>query len=149
MALAVVVRLWARKKLVSPTRAAAGRAPLAGIRSRHTLVLAHRTVSRSPAPPAMAGIQGGLAFFIAPSMLIDAALYAGLGLILMKWKARRAAVLLLVLSGFAALVTAMNKLGLMSEGGTNIILALIVFWAAIWAVEATFKLHGKFARAST
>jgi hypothetical protein len=28
-------------------------------------------------------------------------------------------------------------------GGNNIILALIVAWAAVRAVEATFKLHGR------
>lgn len=96
----------------------------------------------------IAGIQGGLGFFIAPGMLIDAVLYAGLGLILMKWKARTAAILLLVISGFGAFVTVMNKLGLMAQGGTNIFLALIVLWAAIRAVEATFKLHGKFIKES-
>jgi hypothetical protein len=67
----------------------------------------------------------------------------------MKWKARTAAVLLLLLAGLAAVVTVMNKLGIMAEGGTNIILALIVLWAAVRAVEATFKLHGKFAKEST
>jgi hypothetical protein len=97
----------------------------------------------------VAGIQGVLGFFIAPSVLVDAALYAILGLILMKWKARTAAVLLLLLAGLAAVVTFMNKLGIMAEGGTNIILALIVLWAAVRAVEATFKLHGKFAKEST
>jgi hypothetical protein len=97
----------------------------------------------------VAGIQGALGVFIAPSVLVDAALYAILGLILMKWKARTAAVLLLLLAGLAAVVTVMNKLGIMAEGGTNIILALIVLWAAVRAVEATFKLHGKFAKENT
>ena len=97
----------------------------------------------------VAGIQGAIGVFLAPGVLLDAALYAILGLILMKWKARTAAVLLLLLSGLAALVTVMNKLGVMSGGGTNIILALMVLWAAVRAVEATFKLHGKFAREST
>lgn len=94
----------------------------------------------------VAGIQGAIVIFLAPSGLLDAALYVILGLILMKWKSRTAAVLLLLLSGLSAVVTVMNKLGLMSEGGSNILLALIVFWAAVRAVEATFKLHGKFAK---
>ena len=97
----------------------------------------------------LAVIQGALGVFIAPSMLVDAALYAILGLILMKWKARTAAVLLLLLAGLATVVTVMNLLGIMAEGGRNIILALIVLVVAVRAVEATFKLHGKYANVST
>jgi hypothetical protein len=62
----------------------------------------------------------------------------------MIWKSRTAAVLLLWFSGLGVSVAIM-RLGVMLERGANIILALIVLWAAVRAVEATFKLHGKFA----
>jgi hypothetical protein len=35
------------------------------------------------------------------------------------------------------------------EGGKNIVLALIVFWSAAKAVEATFKLRGRFKQEET
>jgi hypothetical protein len=44
--------------------------------------------------------------------------------------------------------TFLNKAAVISEGGSNIILALIVLWAGVRATEATFKLHGKFAKES-
>jgi hypothetical protein len=93
----------------------------------------------------IAGIQAAGGYFLAPSMIVDAVLFAALGLILLKWKARTAAIPLAILSGILVVVTILNKLGVISEGGTNIFLALIVFYAAIRAVETTFKLHGKFA----
>ena len=46
------------------------------------------------------------------------------------------------------IVTVANKLGENLGGGTNIFLAVIVLWAAIRAVEATFKLRGKFSAQS-
>jgi hypothetical protein len=94
----------------------------------------------------VAGIQVAIVVFLDPSFPNHAPFYAIFGLILMKWKSRTAAVLLLWISGLGVfLMTVMNKLGIMPEGGANIILALIVLWAAVRAVEATFKLHGKFA----
>jgi hypothetical protein len=38
----------------------------------------------------------------------------------------------------------MNKIGETVGGGNNIILALIVLWAAVRSVDATFKLHGRY-----
>jgi uncharacterized YccA/Bax inhibitor family protein len=92
----------------------------------------------------VAALQGGIGIFMAPAMLIDAALFAVLGGILLKWKSRTAAVLLLILSGMSFVVTILNRMGVMAEGGTNILLALIVTWVAVRAVEATFKLRGRF-----
>jgi len=96
----------------------------------------------------IAALQAVLGYFIAPSLIIDAVLYAVLAGILLKWKSRVAAVLLLLLGGAALVMTVLNKAGVTAEGGNNIILALIIFWAAIRAVEATFKLRGKFAEES-
>jgi len=93
----------------------------------------------------VAALQAGLGYFIAPSLIIDAILYAILAGILLKWKSRVAAVLLLLLGGGGLMMTILNMIGITSVGGNNVFLAVIVFWGAIRAVEATFKLHGKFA----
>lgn len=90
-------------------------------------------------------LEAIVGLFLLPELLFDAFLYFFLGLVLIYVRSRIAAVLLLLLSGAAVVVTFLNQLGIMDEGGTNIFLALIVFWAAIRAVEATFKLHGRLA----
>ncbi len=95
----------------------------------------------------VAAIQTGLGYFIATSLIIDGVLYAVLAGIMFKWNSRVAAVFLLVLCGFAAYITLLNRLGIASEGGTNIVLMLIILWAAIRSVEATFKVNGKYANA--
>lgn len=92
----------------------------------------------------VAAIQGGVGVFLSPDMLIDATLFAVLAGILLKWKSRIAAVLLLVLSVMAFIVTILNLKAIMAEGGTNIFLAAIVMWISVRAVEATFKLQGRF-----
>jgi hypothetical protein len=92
-------------------------------------------------------IQAALAYFVSPIMLIDAGMYALLGAILWKWNSRTAAVLLLLLGSASLIMTVLNRIGITSEGGQNIILGLIVLWVAIRAVEATFKLHGRFSTA--
>lgn len=93
----------------------------------------------------VAAIQGGIGVFLAPSLLVDAALLALLAAILRTWESRVAAVLLLLLSLGMVVTTTLTKLGMAQAGGSNIFLALIVLWAAIRAVQATFLLHGRFA----
>jgi len=97
----------------------------------------------------IAVLQAGLGFFIAPSLIIDAILYAILAGILLKWKSRIAAVSLLLLGGGALAMTFLNLVGVTALGGNNVILGLLIFWAAIRAVEATFKLQGKFSEENT
>ena len=92
----------------------------------------------------VAGIQVAIVIFLDPSFPNQAPFYATFGLILMILKSRTAAVLLLWFSWLAVL-TENVWLGVTSVRGANIILAPIVVWAAVRAVEATFKLHGKFA----
>ncbi|MBU3947437.1 MAG: hypothetical protein KJ882_03935 [Proteobacteria bacterium] len=92
----------------------------------------------------VAVLQGVLGYFIAPSIIFDAILYAVFAGILLKWKSRIAAVVLLFLSCAAIIMTVLNRFGVTAEGGNNIFLAVIIFWAAIRSVEATFKLYGKF-----
>jgi hypothetical protein len=93
----------------------------------------------------IAVLQAGLGFFIAPSLMIDAVLYAILAGVLLKWKSRIAAVLLLLLAGGALVMTFLNMIGATAMGGSNIILGLVILWAAVRAVEATFRLQGEFA----
>jgi hypothetical protein len=98
----------------------------------------------------VAGIQVAIVVFLDPSFPNPAPFYAIFGLILMIWKSRTAAVLLLWFSlvlwfSLLAVSGTIMRLGVMLERGANIILVLIVLWAAVRAVEATFKLHGKFA----
>ena len=92
----------------------------------------------------VAGLQAALSFLVGFSILIDAGLYAIGGFLLRRFNSRAAAVELLVLALLGAVVTVANKLGENLGGGNNIFLALIVLWAAVRAVDATFKLHGRY-----
>jgi hypothetical protein len=93
----------------------------------------------------LAAIQGLIGFFLMPGLLVDAMLLVVLAAALMKWHSRVAAVLLLLVSAGDAVVTLLNRLGVMSQGGRNIFLAAIMIIAAVRAVTATFKLRGAFA----
>ena len=93
----------------------------------------------------IAGIQGVVGYFLAPTLIYDAVILAVLATALLLWKSRVAAVLLLVMSTIILVTTVMSRLGIADMGGSNIFLALMVFWAGTKSVEATFKLHGRFA----
>jgi hypothetical protein len=93
----------------------------------------------------VAAVQGGIGVFILPDLIVDAVVLAALAFILMKWKLRTAAVLLLITASTMTVTTFLSKAGAM-EGGTNIGLALFALWAAARATEATFKLRGRFAK---
>lgn len=94
-------------------------------------------------------IAGGLfmilAYWYGSELLVNGIAYVVLGFLLRQFKSRMIAVLLLLL----AIVTALMALGIFSgrgfSGGLNIILAAIVVWVGVRAVEATFKLRGKYA----
>jgi hypothetical protein len=92
----------------------------------------------------VAALQALLGTALAPAMLTDAVIIAVLAGILMKWRSRIAAVLLLLVSGGGLVVTVLNRLGITAEGGKNIFLAVIMLVVAVRAVEATFKLHGRY-----
>ena len=89
----------------------------------------------------VAAIQAALSFLIGFSILFDAFIYAVGGFFLRRYNSRAAAVILLILAVIAAGVTVANMTGARLGGGNNIIVALILLWAAIRAVEATFKLR--------
>jgi hypothetical protein len=90
----------------------------------------------------LAALQAAIGFFLFPAMITDAVILCVLGLVLRMWHSRVAAVLLLLMTGVQGAVTALNKLGVTTQGGSNIFLAIIMFVIAVRAVEATFKLHG-------
>jgi len=90
-------------------------------------------------------IQVAVSFFLGFSILFDAAIYLIGGFLLHRFHSRAAAVVILVLAAFSLYVTVANRLSENLGGGSNIFLSLIVFWAAIRAVEATFKLRSRFA----
>lgn len=92
----------------------------------------------------LAVIQGAIGIFMMPSMLLDAAILAVLAGLLYWLKSRIAACLLMVMASTMAVTTVLTLLGMAEFGGRNIVLAAIVFWTAIKAIEATFKLHGRF-----
>ena len=73
--------------------------------------------------------------------ITDAAVLAILAFLLRRFASRLVAVALLVLALLEAGVTVANRLGVMAQGGRNLLLAAIVLWAAVRAVQATFKLH--------
>jgi hypothetical protein len=91
--------------------------------------------------------QLGNSGFEFSGMIIDVSLYAAMASWLRWGQSRVAAVLLLLMALISLGITTGNKLGITDSGGKNIWLALIAFWAAIKAVEATFKLP-QFERAS-
>lgn len=94
----------------------------------------------------VAGIHGAAGFFLTPALIIDAVLIAVLAFILMKWKVRTAAVILLILACIITISTILNKVSGTSKSVSSIILSLCILWAGVRATEATFKLRGKFAK---
>ena len=93
------------------------------------------------------GIYQGVFSYLAGfyNGLIDSVLYIVLGLILRHRSSRAAAVILLILSVIAFAITLSNRMGYSTEGGSNIFFVVILLMVAIRAVEATYKLHGRFA----
>jgi hypothetical protein len=92
----------------------------------------------------VAALHALLGFFFMPAVLVDAVILAVLAFFLLRTQSRVAAVLLLLVSSGQAAVTVLNRLGMTQLGGKNIILAVIMLIVAVRAVEATFKLQGRF-----
>jgi hypothetical protein len=90
-----------------------------------------------------AAVQAGIAVFLSPGALIDAAIIAVLAGILYARKSRVAAVLLLLSSVIIFVAVLLKNFGLIQEGGSNIFGALYMSWCAIRAVQATFYLNGR------
>lgn len=77
-------------------------------------------------------------------VLVDAAIYIIFGFVLREWKSRVAAVILLIQASISAVITILHFLGYSSEGEVSIIIVIAILFIAVRAVEATFKLHGRF-----
>jgi len=93
----------------------------------------------------VAGVQAGVLLFTQQTVSRTALIYALLAVVLLKWKSRVVAILLLMVAATSLIVIILNLLGVLTEGDTNLVLTLLLLWVAIRAVEATFKLHDRFA----
>jgi hypothetical protein len=80
--------------------------------------------------------------------VITVAIYAIFAAWLRWGRSRTAAVVLLLVATVALVTTIAAQLNII-QGGKNVVLALIVFWAAVKAVEATFKVRGRFRQDAT
>lgn len=90
----------------------------------------------------VAAIQTLFGYAFAPALLFDAVLLVLLGILVLRWHSRAAAVLLLILAMSGAVLTVRN-------GGQTLVLEIIMLIASARAVEATFVLHGRFAAPPT
>ena len=74
--------------------------------------------------------------------VIDGIVFAILAIILRKLHSRVAAIILLLLSLGAVVVTIMNNVS-GGKGGSNIILGIVIVYASIRGIQATFKYNEK------
>lgn len=89
----------------------------------------------------LAALQIVLGYFImGTEAIIDGVLFAVCAFLLRRFNSRVVAVILLLLSIGGLVVTAINKFG-GGTGGRNIILAVIMIWTSIRAIQATFGLR--------
>lgn len=92
-----------------------------------------------------AAVQAGFSFKYGYSLLIHAGVLVLGGFWLLRAKHRAAAVVLAIYALINAGITLAIHSGVALEGGKNLALALMIAWTALKAVEATFRLHGRFA----
>ena len=79
-------------------------------------------------------------FLLGASAIVDSVILAILAFLLRKFNSMVVAILLLLLSLAGIVVTGINRFG-GGTGGRNIILAVIMIWVSVRAVQATLKLH--------
>jgi hypothetical protein len=98
----------------------------------------------------LAGLQLALMVFVLRqyAVVYDVAVIVLGVFFLWRFKSRAAAVLLLLLAGAELGVTVANRAGAAVGGGNNIFLGLVMLWAGIRAVQASFKLRSLAAAAS-
>ena len=65
----------------------------------------------------LAAVLGGIGYFLMPSMVTDAVIFAGLAAFLRWFKSRIAACLLMVMALAATIATVLALLGIVEEGG--------------------------------
>jgi hypothetical protein len=88
---------------------------------------------------AVAVILALASFLLGRWLLLDSVICAGFGFWLHKRQSCIAATILLIYSLYTFINTAVNMFG-GGEGGRNVVLAVMVLWASIRAVQATYKL---------
>lgn len=88
----------------------------------------------------LAALQIVISYFLLglPS-IIDGVIFAVFAFLLRQFKSMVVAVLLLLLSVGGLVVTGINKFG-GGTGGQNLILAVIMIWVSVRAIQATFGL---------
>lgn len=80
-----------------------------------------------------------VSFFLGRGYLIDAVVFVILAFLLRKFKSRIVAIIMSLMSSLVIISTIMSALKI-TKGGTNMLLAVILMWISIRAVQATFKL---------
>ncbi|TCS37231.1 hypothetical protein EDC30_10429 [Paucimonas lemoignei] len=90
-------------------------------------------------------VQAAFAWKYGPSLFGHAVVLAVGGFCLLRWKSRGAAVALALYALINMSITLAINSGVAIEGGKNLALALMISWTAVKAVEATFRLQGRFA----
>ena len=93
------------------------------------------------------GINLLIGIFFSRSLIVDAGICLMLGLALQLLKSRTAAIVMVAYSVGSFGMTIVNKIHNpqnLSNGGTNVMLAIFIMIGAIKAVEATFKYHNKY-----
>jgi hypothetical protein len=90
-------------------------------------------------------VQAAFALKYGPSLLVHAVVLAAGGFWLLRRKCRAAAIALALYALANMGITLAINAGVALEGGKNIALALMIAWTAIKAIEATFRLQGRFA----
>lgn len=90
-------------------------------------------------------VQAAFSWKYGSSLLVHSVILAMGGLALLRWKSRAAAVMLALYALTNACLTLAINAGTPLPGGRNIALALMIAWTAFKAVEATFRLQGRFA----
>ena len=84
------------------------------------------------------GLNVLLGYFVSLPAIIDGVIYFILALLLLFFKSRIVSILLLIASGLGVATTILNKIEA-ADGGSNMFLAMLVFYFAIASVYATFK----------
>ncbi len=92
-----------------------------------------------------AAVQAAFSFKYGYSLLLHAVVLAAGGFFLVRWQSRAAAVALMLYALAGAGITVAITNGMPLQGSSNWALALLIFWTALKAVEATFRMQGKFA----
>ncbi|WP_316415593.1 hypothetical protein [Mesoterricola silvestris] len=97
----------------------------------------------------VAALQAVMSILIGFSILIDSSIYALSAFFVLRFHSRVAAITLLLLASLATISTVFNIVKGNVAACASIVISLITLVIATRAVEASFKLHGRFALAKS